>query len=55
MIALVIYNEYSRKGKKINIDYICDELKKNYNYVNKYKMITKDDNHIFLKSNIEKL
>jgi YegS/Rv2252/BmrU family lipid kinase len=54
MIALVIYNEYSRKGKKLNIDYICNELKKKYNYVNKYRMISKEDNYIFLKNNVDK-
>ena len=54
MIALVIYNEYSRKGKKLNIDYICDRLKEKYNYVNPYKMTNKEDNIIFLKNNIEK-
>jgi diacylglycerol kinase (ATP) len=54
MIALVIYNEYSRKGKKLNIDYICDKLKTKYNYVNTYRMTNKEDNYNFLKSNIEK-
>ena len=54
MIALVIYNEYSRKGKKLNINYICGKLREKYRFVNQYKMINKEENDKYLNANIEK-